>query len=127
MEQITGLCFQILPPFLAIGGILGLLKLVPVGPVELPRKHPKNQRLAIGVLITGVGLYLLSVPSTLLSTSGIVLCVIGTVYYIIVLRSVREEFPRMRYKDSLRSALSQYSFLDPPDDKSKKKKKEKKK
>ena len=127
MEQITARCFQILPPFLVVGGILGLLKFIPVGPVELPRKHPKNQRLSIGVLIIGVGLYLLAVPSTLLSTSGIVLCVIGTVFYIIVLRSVREEFPRMRYKDSLRSALSQYSFMDLPDDKSKKKKKEKKK
>jgi hypothetical protein len=127
MEQLSARCFQILPPFLVIGGILGLLKFIPVGPIELPRKHPKNQRLAIAVLITGVGLYLLAFPSTLISTSGIILCVIGVVLYIIVLRSVRAEFPRMRYKESLRSALSQYSFLDLPDDKSEKKKKEKKK
>lgn len=126
MEQLAVRCFQIMPPFLVIGGILGLLKLIPVGPIELPRKHPKNQRLSIGVLITGVGLYLLSASSTIISTTGIILCVVGVFIYIIVLRSIREEFPRTTYKESLRSALSQYKFLNLPDDKSKQKEQKKK-
>jgi len=115
-----------MPPILVIGGILGLLKLIPVGPMELPRQHPYNQRLSIGVLITGVGLLLLTVSSAVISTLGIILSVIGTGLYIMALYSARKDFPRKSYNESLRSALSKYSFWNPRDDNSKQKTQKKK-
>ena len=113
MSESPIMCFQVFPPLLFLAGVLALIGWLPVGPLELPRRHADNRRLGACVLLVGIGLFLVPAASTPLSSTGILLCVMGLMLYILIQRRVRSMFPPEPHRDRLRRTLSRYTFMAP--------------
>ena len=114
MDGITGrvvlLCLQIIPVILLIGSIFAFWNVVGVGPRELPRKHPLNRKMALPVLVEAIGMFMLPL-SNIWGTVGIVICVIGILWYAVYFREARKEYPPLTDAEWLKIARKRYGRM----------------
>lgn len=110
LGKIVTLCLQIVPVIMFVGSILAFFNLVNVGPRELPRKHPLNRQMAVPVLITAIGMFMIPLPD-LLGTVGLVLCIGGIFWYAFYFRKARLEYPAMTDAEWLKAAKARYGRM----------------
>lgn len=96
MQGILTILFKFCPPILFVGSIFGFFGVVGLGPKELPRKHHLNRKLSYPIFIASVGLFMIFYPEPYI-TIGIGLALIAFVWYTLVLKQVREIYPRPAY------------------------------
>ncbi len=115
MSSILTFCLRILPAILMVFGILGVMGIVSVGPEELPKRHPINQRLAGCVVLLGIGTALLAYGPALVSEIGLGVSVLAVILFVAFTRQARRLFPSD--PDAwIHWMRRNYRFRGPPDE-----------
>lgn len=109
-QALVLICLRFIPVLLLLGSIFAFFHKVNVGPRELPRQHPINRKMAFPVFLTSVGTFLIPIPE-LPGTIGIALSAIGIVWYSILFKEARQEYPVMTDAEWLEKAKSRLGNL----------------
>ncbi len=96
MQAMLFLMFKFFPPLMLVGSIFGFFGVVGLGPKELPKKHPLNRKLACPIFAASIGLYIVMYPEPYI-TIGLGMALVAFVWYTLVLKQVRDIYPRPVY------------------------------
>ena len=91
------LLFKIFPPMMFFGAIFGFFGVVSLGPRELPKKHNLNKKLSFPIFLASIGLFMILNPEPFTSI-GVGLALVAFIWYTVVLKQIREIYPRPSYK-----------------------------
>ena len=101
--QVLTVCLSVAPILLFVFGLLGVLGITQVGPREVPKTTPFNRKSGYTFLLLAVGMYLITIPSPIISTAGIVVSILALVLYGYFYREARKEYPEMSPQEWLAS------------------------